>query len=226
MISKNGWIPFDTSIRKVGGMESLIEANISRNLWAIMKEFKVLPTNPDFQRLTRDQVEYIISNMNKDAEIFSMISKGLDPEKQVTDKDTSWWETPIEEFDPKGDLDVDMEDIARQVEELTSVEDRKRLAKMTEGNQEWVEYLEKEGNKNEQTSIEGHIQKQLEIAKKEAKMLRDSGINNWGKQTTTVEEKKRAEDFEPITQDSVEEAFKLFEGEDVIEDTGPDSDWI
>ena len=208
-------------------METLVKTNTSRNMWTIMKEFKVLPTNPDFQALTDDQVGFIIGNMNKDAEIAALIAKGIDPDSQVTDSDTTWWDTPIDEFDPKGNLDIDESDIAKQLEELTSEDDRRKLAKISEGNQEWADYLEEEGNANEMLSTEHIIQENLRKAMDEAKMLESTGTSNWGKPRVSEEEEKKAAEFEPLTQEGIEEAFKLFEGqEDVEEDTGPDSDWI
>ncbi|MGI4453339.1 hypothetical protein ACR2VR_26815, partial [Klebsiella pneumoniae] len=47
-------------------MESIVKQPLSRNLWAIMKEFNVLPTEQRFKDLDDYQIEFIIGNMNRD----------------------------------------------------------------------------------------------------------------------------------------------------------------
>lgn len=195
-----------------------------------MKEFKILPTNPDFQALTDDQVGFIMENMNQDSEIQALINKGHDPSKHISDEDDSWWEESVEDFNPKGNLDVSDDEIAAQVEALTTEEDRQKLAQIIEGNDEWAEYLEEEGNEQEQLTIENVIQENLRKAKEDAQRMSAEGKDDWGKASMSIEEENSAEDFEPMTQEGIEEAFKIFEGEEdeaeIEEDTGPDSDWI
>lgn len=191
-----------------------------------MKEFKVLPTNPDFQALTSHQVEFIMANMETDAEIQKLIAQGKDPSNFIKDSDSSWWEDSVEEFDPKGGLDISDEEISRQVEELTSIEDRKRLEKISEDNQEWSDYLETEGNDRDQMTTENTIQEKLRKAQEDAQRLASAGQSQWGKVSISDEEKEHAQDMEPMTQESIEEAYRLFEGEEEVTSNGPDDEWI
>lgn len=196
-----------------------------------MKEFNILPTNPDFQALTSDQVGFIMANMKKDAEIRELLAKGYDPEEHIKDTDESWWNEPLEDFNPKGLLDIPDEEIAKQVEALTSEEDRRKLAGIIEGSEDWADYMENEGNENEQATTESVIQENLRKAQEEAQRLTSAGQDNWGKVSISEEEKEKSEEFEPMTQESVEEAYRIFEGEEEFDENhagedGPDTGWI
>lgn len=228
MISKNGWTPFATNLEEVGGVKTIVDKPISRNLWTIMREFNVLPTDPRFQALTEDQVGFIMKNMEKDAEIRTMIARGQDPNSHFKDAETEWWDVSIDKFDPKGKLDISDEEIYAQVEALTSEDDRKKLQDISEGNEEWAEYLEEEGNERDRITTESIIQEKLRQAQEDARRMTSAGESNWGKARMSEEEEERSDDFKPMTQEGIEEAYKLFEGEEeeTTNDLGPDDSWI
>ena len=92
---------------------------LSRNLWRIADKFKVLPTNEDFQKLTPEQVDWIVINMNLDAKEEARARSGKDPNEIFDDHDTEWLDTPITEFEPVKE-EHDAEEIARQVDAMTS----------------------------------------------------------------------------------------------------------
>lgn len=208
-------------------MKSIAKRPLSRNLWAIMKEFKILPTNPDFQALTEMQVGFIMENMSIDAEYREMIAKGQNPDEHFKDSDDSWWETPIDEFDPKGVIDIPDEEIQKQIDAFTPEEDRAKLKDIYEGSKEWSEYMEEEGSDIREQTVEGVIQENLRKAMAEAKRLRGAGKSKQGQPSFTQEEKQAADKFEPMTQEGIEEAYKLFEGEEMFEEgNGPDDGWI
>ena len=101
-------------------MESLVKTPYARNMWAIMKEFKVLPTEKRFQDLTYEQMDFIIASMNRDSWLEYQASKGQQHmDNLVEDDDTSWWDTSHDEFDPVPDF-LDAEDLAKQVEDKMS----------------------------------------------------------------------------------------------------------
>lgn len=68
-------------------MDTLVRSTVSRNTWAIMKEFKVLPTDERFKRLTLAQREWIVKNMIEDVEVTKRAERG--EESEGTFKDTS-----------------------------------------------------------------------------------------------------------------------------------------
>lgn len=108
-------------------MQSLVKENYARNMWAIMKEFKVLPTEERFQKLDFYQIAFIIESMNRDNWLEYQASKGQQHmDNLVEDDDSSWWDTPHDEFDPVPDF-LDAEDLAKQVEDrMTDLEKQKR----------------------------------------------------------------------------------------------------
>ena len=46
-------------------------------MWAIMKKFNVLPSDPAWQNLTHEQIEWILYNMERDVEEEQRRAKGL-----------------------------------------------------------------------------------------------------------------------------------------------------
>lgn len=75
------WNPnFTPAINRLGGIQNLVTSTSGRNMWAIMKFFKVLPNDPLLKSLTFSQREFIIASMNQDAKEAELASKG---QKQV-----------------------------------------------------------------------------------------------------------------------------------------------
>lgn len=109
-------------------METIAKVPLSRNLWAIMKEFNVLPTEQRFKDLDDYQIEFIIANMNKDYDEIVKAQKGKNYDSEFEDDDKSWWNTPTEEFDPTPDF-LDADDLAKQMEDRLSEKDKIERAK-------------------------------------------------------------------------------------------------
>jgi hypothetical protein len=100
---KNGYTPFWTpkhnkddevenynplvspAINKVGGIEPLVKSVSGRNLWAIMKFFRVLPNDPKLRSLTYAQREFIIQSMNEDVHEQELAAKGMEETASYSD---------------------------------------------------------------------------------------------------------------------------------------------
>ena len=113
-------------------MESIVKQPLSRNLWAIMKEFNVLPTEQRFKDLDDYQIEFIIGNMNRDVyehnKQLKQAQKGGKYDSQFEDDDSSWWDESHEDFDPVPDF-LDADDLAKQMEAKLSDRDKEERAK-------------------------------------------------------------------------------------------------
>lgn len=59
-------------------------------MWAIMKQFNVLPNDERLLSLTTGQLNYIISSMVLDVKEQEELVKGLDPDKHYEDSDFEW----------------------------------------------------------------------------------------------------------------------------------------
>ena len=71
------WNPnFTPAINRLGGITKLVTSTSGRNMWAIMKFFKVLPNDPLLKSLTFSQREFIIASMNQDVKEAELASKG------------------------------------------------------------------------------------------------------------------------------------------------------
>lgn len=77
-----------------------------------MKDFRVLPSSPDFQNLTDEQLRFMIAQYNNDSEEQKR-SNG----DYTSDANNDWWEASHEDFDPIEE-GHDEEDIARQAQAL------------------------------------------------------------------------------------------------------------
>ncbi len=173
-IGDNSYVPFairnvtEEKIDELGGMNALVKENVARNLWTIMKEFKVLPTEQRFQELTGQQIDFIISSMNYDHRLQERARKGLDVNSTLEDNDESWWYASHEDFEPIVE-GHDEEDIARQVQEKLSEADRKSLRDRFDSELEYQEYLNNGGEDFYKDSLKEHIQKNLDNLRDEAK---------------------------------------------------------
>ena len=126
-ITRNGYIPFWTpkhskkldkdsnynplvspAINKIGGIEPLVKSVSGRNLWAIMKFFRVLPNDPKLRSLTYAQREFIIQSMNEDVREQELASKGMEETASYTDTsfEKKFYSNKEEEL-LEGDEDLD-----------------------------------------------------------------------------------------------------------------------
>ena len=187
---------------------------LSRNLWRIADKFKVLPTNEDFQKLTPEQVDWIVINMNIDAKEEARARSGKDPNEIFDDHDTEWLDTPITEFEPVKE-GHDAEEIARQVDAMTSNAYLESLEDRFDSMQETLEYLSEHGDEQtiEQFVKENEMKERLKRVYQEARE-REAG---------TFKEEDIAEgvddmEFKELTNESAQEAIDLFEGNDTATD--------
>lgn len=167
-------------------------------MWAIMKEFKVLPTDQRFQDLSMHQINFIIASMNYDVKLQERANKGIDINTTIEDNDTSWWDTPHDEFDPIAE-GHDEDDIARQVEERLTEAERKSMKDRFEDEIAYEEYIRNGGVDFEKESIKQIINNNLEELREEAQ----SGEFTEGT-TPTIQE---------TSEEDIQEAINLFDEE-------------
>lgn len=167
-------------------------------MWAIMKEFKVLPTDQRFQDLSMHQINFIIASMNYDVKLQERANKGIDISTTIEDNDTSWWGTPHDEFDPIAE-GHDEDDIARQVEERLTEAERKSMKDRFEDEIAYEEYIRNGGVDFEKESIKQIINNNLEELREEAQ----SGEFTEGT-TPTIQE---------TSEEDIQEAINLFDEE-------------
>lgn len=120
------WNPnFTPAINKLGGMRDLVRSNSGRNMWAIMKFFKVLPNDPLLKQLTFSQREFIIQSMNQDVKEAEKARNGQKTVSQFEDKsfEKKFYSNKPEKLLAPGD---DLEDIYRQTLQMKAKEDAKR----------------------------------------------------------------------------------------------------
>lgn len=101
------------SINELGGMEALVTSVSGRNLWAIMKFFRVLPNDPLLKSLTFSQREFIIQSMNQDAIEAKNASEGKKTDQKIVDRSFT------KKFYSNDDVDLledgdDLDEIYRQ----------------------------------------------------------------------------------------------------------------
>lgn len=215
-------------------MKELVKTPTSRNLWTIMKEFNTLPTNPDFQKLTEDQVEFIMYNLDLDAEQRKMAMEGINPNEHFSDSDDSWWNDSHEEFNPLEATELTEDEIADKVTAMTTAEDLHRLEESRRENEDWANYLEEQGIDEKETYTSHTVQSRLDSVYEEARRLEQSGKSNWGKKQITEEEEQNkhlSETSGELTSEGIDEAIRLFEGESLDNfeeefEEGPDDGWI
>lgn len=72
-------------LNKLGGINQLVKSPSGRNMWAIMKMFRVLPNDPLLKQLTFSQREFIIQSMNQDVKDQERASRGAKTVAQADD---------------------------------------------------------------------------------------------------------------------------------------------
>lgn len=106
-------------------MSALVRSTSGRNMWAIMKFFKVLPNNPLLKSLTFSQREFIIQSMNEDVKEQQRAANGMKTVAQVEDRSFEkkfYSNDEVDLLEPGDDLDK----IYRQSLEMKAKEDAKR----------------------------------------------------------------------------------------------------
>jgi hypothetical protein len=141
-------------------------------MWAVMSQFKVLPTNDDFRNLTDAQLDLMIYSMQEDHREMELARKGLTVdsqyydssfEEEVWNREVGDWEILREGHDP--------DDIARQVEAITRAEDAANLSTKFDSLEEYNAFLEAGGKTTRETEVEQHMNRQLEAALEKARRL-------------------------------------------------------
>lgn len=106
-------------------MSALVRSTSGRNMWAIMKFFKVLPNNPLLKSLTFSQREFIIQSMNEDVKEQQRAANGMKTVAQVEDRSFEkkfYSNDEVDLLEPGDDLDK----IYKQSLEMKAKEDAKR----------------------------------------------------------------------------------------------------
>lgn len=150
-----------------------------------MKEFNVLPTDPRFQALTTNQLDYIINSMVEDSKEIEKASKGINSEVTASD----------DNFDLDSDMNLPDEeaeaDLINQVEEqLRKDEEQLTHLRDTVGlTEEQVQKLEALGTYRERVAEMYDLAKELEksnMTMEEYKM--NGGVIPEAQATDTEEE--------------------------------------
>lgn len=71
-------------------MPLLVRNNYARNLFRIMREFKLTPASPDFYNMTSAQLEFMVTSLNLDYKEEELQSKGWKEDSFKFDPDYSW----------------------------------------------------------------------------------------------------------------------------------------
>lgn len=168
-----------------------IKQPYSRNMWIIMREFKVLPTDPRFQELTSEQIAFILSNMEEDIiQREKAFNKNKGNDESFKDPDTSWYEDEFTDID----YDIDYDKMEESVERIENEEAKKKREQINE--------MLEEGNDAEklqetELTVQNNIQKALEEAK-------DTERLNSGEITANeFMERKKIRDSQVVTDETL-----------------------
>lgn len=201
-----------------------------RNMWFLMKTFKVLPTNKDFRNLTDDQIDLMILSVTEDNVEAERARKGLTSdsdhqdtsfEEEVWTRDVGDWEVTKEGHDP--------EDIAKQIEKLTKEEDLKNLHSKFDSLDDYNKYLEEGGKTTRETEVEEYIDRQIKMAreKSEAMEMHKQGVERRladDREDTGIRE-EGTQGLQELDKKALEDTIKLFnEDEENKEDDDDDDD--
>lgn len=184
-------------------MGKLVKTNYGRNMWRIMKEFNVLPTDPRFQALTTNQLDYIINSMVQDSIEIEKASKGVNSEVTASD----------DNFDLDTDMNLpqgeDEEDLINQVEEqLRKDEEQLTHLRDTVGlSEEQVQKLEALGTYRERVAEMYELARELE------------------KSNMTMEEYKMNGGVIPDRPDTESEEEEKIDLDEVIKEFNDDDDF-
>jgi len=214
--SSVGWKTFNFSVDKVGGLKKLSRTNYMRNLWAIMKEFKILPTSEDFRSLSDAQIDLIIYSMLEDNRQMDLARRGVKEdgnyfddafEEEVWNKAPDEWAVLKEGHDP--------DDIARQVEALTKEEDRRNLMSKFDSIEDYNKFRESGGQTSRESEISDYIDKQIRAAQEKARMIESA--KSGGSEKVIVDDATVAGEKSTVpnlNKQAMEDAIALFNSDD------------
>ncbi|AII28080.1 tail assembly chaperone [Bacillus phage Bobb] len=190
-----------------------------RNLWAIMKTFNVLPTDPNFLALTDHQIHFMIMSMNEDAREMELARKGLtvDSEHYDTNFEDEVWNREVGDWDVLKD-GHDADDIAKQVEKLTKQEDMKNLDSKFDGLDEYNQYREDGGQTVKETEVEQYMNKRLQEALDKAKDIEAAGGKGKLVDDRKIIEGKQADSTAALNKEVMDKSIALFNGDEDDDD--------
>jgi len=101
----------EKTVKDAGGLHTIVRSNYGRNIWRVMKELHVLPTDPSFQNLSSEQLDFIVASIDQDNKELKRAQEGREEDSFVYDDEFEW----EEEMDYGGKRD-DSEDIQKFLE--------------------------------------------------------------------------------------------------------------
>lgn len=222
--SVNGWIHFATNqeIDALGGMGKVVKNPLSRNLWHIMKEFKVLPTDERFINLSDDHIGFILGNMVYDQKLEDQARKGVNPDSYYEDEEDEYWNQPIEDFEALKEEHDELA-IAEQVEALTNKEELAKVRERFKSTEEWNEFMDKGGALAERAEKEKYLQEKLTKMYEEVAELNQAGVSRWG-EAKFNEDTEAVKNLVPMKEEDLQDAISLFNGETDEQFSMPTSD--
>lgn len=222
--SVNGWIHFATNqeIDALGGMGKVVKNPLSRNLWHIMKEFKVLPTDERFINLSDDHIGFILGNMVYDQKLEDQARKGVNPDSYYEDEEDEYWNQPIEDFEALKEEHDELA-IAEQVEALTNKEELAKVRERFKSTEEWNEFMDKGGALAERAEKEKYLQEKLTKMYEEVAELNQAGVSRWG-EAKFNEDTEAVKNLVPMKEEDLQDAISLFNGDTDEQFSMPTSD--
>lgn len=214
LISPHGCKPFVDKVKQFGGLKQLARTPYMRNLWALMREFKILPTSPEFKALSDIQIDLMLYSMAEDAREMERARKGVQGDGDHYDSsfDEEVWNRDVGDWDVLKD-GHDATKIAQQIEAMTKAEDLKNLEGRFDGLDEYNEHLENGGMTSRESEVTQYINKQLEKAEELARE-RSRG----GKGKRLVDDRELAGEAPTsdyaLNKKAMDKAIALFEDDD------------
>ncbi|QEM43139.1 tail assembly chaperone [Bacillus phage Chotacabras] len=205
---------FADKVKHFGGLKQLARTPYMRNLWALMREFKVLPPDESFRELSDIQIDLMLYSMAEDAREMERARKGVQGDGDHYDSsfDEEVWNRDVGDWEVLKD-GHDGTKIAQQINDMTKAEDLKNLEGRFDGLDEYNEHLENGGMTSRESEVTQYINKQLEKAEELARE-RSRG----GKGKRLVDDRELAGEAPPsdyaLNKKSMDDAIALFEGED------------
>ena len=186
-----------------------------RNMWVLMKTLSMPPTDPRFLALDDAQVELMLYSLEEDAKAIERARKGVQVEDENFDSsfDDEVWNKEAGEWKLVKD-GHDMDDIARQVNEMTAAKDREDLEGKFNGIDNYNEHLENGGMTSREAEVANHIANQLAKAEQRAREL-ESGATS----KEFIDDRERAgevvmDDEHRLNKQAMDAAIAAFEEDD------------
>ncbi|ADH03174.1 tail assembly chaperone [Bacillus phage W.Ph.] len=180
-----------------------------------MKTLSMPPTDPRFLALDDAQVELMLYSLEEDAKAIERARKGVQVEDENFDSsfDDEVWNKEAGEWKLVKD-GHDMDDIARQVNEMTAAKDREDLEGKFNGIDNYNEHLENGGMTSREAEVANHIANQLAKAEQRAREL-ESGATS----KEFIDDRERAgevvmDDEHRLNKQAMDAAIAAFEEDD------------